>query len=109
MISYDILLVLILAPAFVLVLQKYIEVRASYRRPTNDDISKVERRSGKRSASLLKNVPRGRAIALSAAILLSCTFGIRKFDILGWVSLGGLLICVIVLSILVNWRMIYKI
>lgn len=108
MISYDTLLALLLAPAFVLVLQKYIEVRASYSPPTEDEISKVERKSGAISARLLRIIPHGRIIALAIAILLSCVFGLYRSETLGWIALSGLLICAIVLSILVNWRVLYK-
>jgi hypothetical protein len=106
--DYDTLLVLILVPAFILGLQKYIEVRASYSPPTEEEICKIERKSGERSARFANNIHRNRIIILSLTVLLSCTFGLYKTTIVGWIALGGLLICILSLSILVNWRVIYK-
>jgi hypothetical protein len=106
--SYDTLSILIAAPAFVLILQKYIEVRASYSPPTADEIIEVERKSGKKSAQVVRNIPRWRIVILGIAILLAGLFGLYKTEPPGWIALTGLLMCAIALSFLVNWRIIYK-
>ncbi len=105
--SADVILVLFLVPAFVIGLQKYIEVRASYSPPSEDDILKVEKASGVRVARLIKAIPKIRIAILIIAISLLYVFGFADDSFLKWSAIGGVAICVIAMSALVNWHLAY--
>lgn len=105
--SIDALLVLFLVPAFVIGLQKYIEVRASYSPPSEADIQKVERVSGAKVARIIRAIPKIRITILIAAILLLYVFGFVHDPVLKWSAIGGVAICVIAMSAVVNWHLAY--
>lgn len=103
----DAILILVLVPIFVIGLQKYIEVRASYSPPSKDDILKVEKASGARVARIIKAVPKIRVAILIIVILLLYVFGFVDDPVLKWSAIGGVAFCVIAMSALVNWHLVY--
>lgn len=105
--STDTILVLVFVPVFVIGLQKYIEVRASYSPPSEDDLLKVEKISGKRVACVIKALPKIRIAILGAVILLLYVFGFVDDPVFKWSAIGGVAICVIAMSALVNWHLAY--
>jgi hypothetical protein len=105
--STDTILVLILVPAFVVGLQKYIEARASYSPPSEADILKVQKVSGAKAAWIIKAIPKIRIAILIAAISLLYVFGFVDDPVLKWSAIGGVSICVIAMSALVNWHLAY--
>ncbi|MCF8883936.1 hypothetical protein L5849_14625 [Erythrobacter sp. SN021] len=105
----DIFLTLILVPVFVIGLQKYIEVRASYTPPSEADILKVEEASGATIARIIRAVPKIRIVILVVAILLLYVFGFVDDSVVKWSAIGGVAVCVIAMSALVNWHLAYDV
>ncbi|MBX9859847.1 MAG: hypothetical protein K2Y20_09695 [Sphingomonas sp.] len=105
--SADDILLLILVPAFVIGLQKYVEVRASYHPPSETEILKVKKDYGSMVARILEIIPKVRIAILITAISLIYVFGFVDHPGLKWSAIGGVGICVIVMSALVNWHLIY--
>ena len=105
--STDTILVLVLVPVFVIGLQKYIEVRASYSPPSEADILKVEKSSGRKVARIIKAIPKIRNVLLGTAILLLYVFGFVDDPVFKWPAIGGVAICVIAMSAIVNWQLAY--
>ncbi|MBY0282794.1 MAG: hypothetical protein K2W81_02375 [Sphingomonas sp.] len=103
----DVILVLVLVPAFVIGLQKYIEVRASYSPPNEAEILKVEKVYGAMMARTVKVIPKVRIVILITAISLLYVFGFADHPGLKWSAIGGVGICVIAMSALVNWHLVY--
>ena len=105
--QYNSLLALCLVPVFVLVLQKYIEIRASYSPPSDLEIARIEKSSTVFSVNIVKMIPTLRILVILFAILLLYVFAFSDGEAIRWSSIVGVSICILAMSILVNWRMIF--
>ena len=107
MIDYNNFLILILVPAFVVGLQKYIENRASYRPPNSDELSKISRNFTGLIILFIRNIKIIRILLVVITIILSYIYVFNDYNKISWIALGGISIMIFPLSILVNWRIIF--
>lgn len=98
--DHDTLWMIILAPIFIFGIQKYIEIRASYRPPTLTEIDRLERKYGSIQLFIVKNITFLRHFILCFAIIDAYAFGLSIESQLKWAFVGGMIPCIVVMSIL---------